>query len=202
MIPSSLVDPACHSLTSNMHAKVKDPVMSRKWRDEATNAAASGDSHVDGASNELSQVDEHKAAAVIQRNYRGYRERRQMKGLGMSASARWSDAISELRYRENTRPMSREHALAAGDAHARAKLNWRRFSTIANRAAADDSDDDSDDADEDGVCRQRKRVQIKSDRAKHAKQMDLPYWLEMVDEKHRYGSHLRTYHEVCMIRNL
>ncbi|KEQ65171.1 uncharacterized protein M437DRAFT_73109 [Aureobasidium melanogenum CBS 110374] len=35
------------------------------------------------------------AAGIIQRNYRGYRERREMRGLGLSASTRWFDAVQE-----------------------------------------------------------------------------------------------------------
>jgi hypothetical protein len=31
------------------------------------------------------------AAQMIQRNYRGYRERRQLKGIGLDASARWHE---------------------------------------------------------------------------------------------------------------
>jgi hypothetical protein len=48
------------------------------------NALASGDG--------LQQPEEEKAAAqMIQRNYRGYRERRQLKGIGLDASARWAE---------------------------------------------------------------------------------------------------------------
>ena len=35
---------------------------------------------------------------------------------------------------------------------------------------------------------------MKAEIDKSAKMMDLQYWLEMVDRKHRYGSNLRTYH--------
>jgi hypothetical protein len=31
------------------------------------------------------------AAQMIQRNYRGYRERRQLKGFGLDATARWHE---------------------------------------------------------------------------------------------------------------
>jgi hypothetical protein len=34
---------------------------------------------------------EKDAAQMIQRNYRGYRERRQLKGIGLDASARWAE---------------------------------------------------------------------------------------------------------------
>ncbi|KEQ82248.1 hypothetical protein M438DRAFT_301136 [Aureobasidium pullulans EXF-150] len=41
-------------------------------------------------------LDEQEAAAeIIQRNYRGYRQRREMRGLGLSASTRWFDAVKE-----------------------------------------------------------------------------------------------------------
>lgn len=38
-------------------------------------------------------------------------------------------------------------------------------------------------------------MEEKSEREKTAKMMDLQYFLEMVDQKHRYGSNLRAYHE-------
>jgi hypothetical protein len=38
---------------------------------------------------------EQHAAEMIQRNYRGYRERRQLQGIGLNASARWVEVRSE-----------------------------------------------------------------------------------------------------------
>jgi len=38
-----------------------------------------------------SRGEEEEAARKIQRNYRGYRERRQLKGIGLDASARWAE---------------------------------------------------------------------------------------------------------------
>lgn len=35
--------------------------------------------------------DQSTAARLIQRNYRGYRTRRQLKGLGLDAETRWTD---------------------------------------------------------------------------------------------------------------
>ena len=155
----------------------------------------------DDSPEDLSQDEKQKAAAVIQRNYRGYRERRQMKGLGLSASTRWSEAMRDVQYRRRTRLMSRDEALATGDAQTRARMNWQRFGAIAARAAEDDSSDDdteSEDRDRppsDFAEQRRRRSEAKIERTKNAKQMDLQYWLEMVDPEHRYGSHLRTYHE-------
>jgi hypothetical protein len=36
------------------------------------------------------------AAETIQRNYRGYRERRQLKGIGLDPSKRWSEVCFSL----------------------------------------------------------------------------------------------------------
>jgi hypothetical protein len=146
----------------------------------------------------LANREKHKAAAMIQRNYRGYRERREMKGIGMTSATRWSEAIKELQYRERTRPTSRQQKLKESDEHERARKNWQRLGAIASRAGADDSEDETDG--EDGLSpeevedRRRRKHEARMEREKIAKQMDLQYWLEMVDDKHRYGSHLRAYH--------
>jgi hypothetical protein len=42
--------------------------------------------------------------------------------------------------------------------------------------------------------KRQKRVESRNSRQKAAKMMDLQYFLEMVDQKHRYGSNLRKYH--------
>jgi hypothetical protein len=49
---------------------------------------ASRNSDEEGSSG---QRTEEEAAQMIQRNYRGYRERRQLKGIGLDASARWAE---------------------------------------------------------------------------------------------------------------
>jgi hypothetical protein len=41
----------------------------------------------------------------------------------------------------------------------------------------------------------RKKAREKAERERTAKIMDLQYFLEMVDQKHRYGSNLRAYHD-------
>jgi hypothetical protein len=38
-----------------------------------------------------SDHEQQQAAQMIQRNYRGYRERRQLQGIGLDASARWAE---------------------------------------------------------------------------------------------------------------
>jgi hypothetical protein len=47
----------------------------------------------DGRSNAPPDGDQEQkdAAQMIQRNYRGYRERRQLKGIGLDATARWHE---------------------------------------------------------------------------------------------------------------
>ncbi|KAF1840466.1 uncharacterized protein K460DRAFT_371658 [Cucurbitaria berberidis CBS 394.84] len=40
-------------------------------------------------------VEQEQAAQMIQRNYRGYRERRQLQGMGLNASTRWAEAVRD-----------------------------------------------------------------------------------------------------------
>lgn len=81
-----------------------------------------------------------------------------------------------------------------------AKSQWFKAKEITDRAHQDDTT--SDTADDDTMTREqldeyrRKKAEAKRQRRQLAKDMGLSYWLEMVDEKHRYGSHLRAYHAV------
>jgi hypothetical protein len=54
--------------------------------DEATAQQAANDSHGE---------DDADAAKTIQRNYRGYKSRREMKGCGMSAQFRWQELLKD-----------------------------------------------------------------------------------------------------------
>ena len=58
-----------------------------------------------------------------------------------------------------------------------AKQNWRKVTQVARRAGDDDNPLSSSERSEDV-----------------SKTMDLQYFLEMVDQKHRHGSNLRKYH--------
>jgi hypothetical protein len=118
---------------------------------------------------------------------------------------------SEAKWRAATRPKSRSHQTAlleglttpeerdrANSQAARQK--WKKVGEIARRAGADDPNDashsdDDDEPTEGGAEYRKKRVEERAEREKTAKMMDLQYFLEMVDQKHRYGSNLRAYHE-------
>ncbi|KAJ4350769.1 hypothetical protein N0V95_004446 [Ascochyta clinopodiicola] len=120
---------------------------------------------------------------------------------------------AEAKWRNTTRLKSRadsipnRDSLATPEQRARAnseaaRNNWKRVGEIARRAGADDAPDarsESDASDErspeERTNQRRKKVEQKSERDKTAKMMDLQYFLEMVDQKHRYGSNLRAYHE-------
>ena len=92
-----------------------------------------------------------------------------------------------------------------------ARKNWHRIGIIARRAGGDDRspststtslDDDTffpEDGDsqisiEERHRRRQKQVKSRNTRRKATKLMDLQYFLEMVDRRHRYGSNLRKYH--------
>jgi hypothetical protein len=80
-----------------------------------------------------------------------------------------------------------------------ARQKWKRVGEIARRAGADDPDSatetDDDESPEELAEYRKKRAEGRAEREKTAKMMDLQYFLEMVDQKHRYGSNLRAYHE-------
>ncbi|CAN8101305.1 unnamed protein product [Discula destructiva] len=163
-----------------------------------------------------------RAATMIQKTYRGYKTRREMKGLGLDADTRWTHAIREMKFREMVQPRGKEdvplpvgteaseEGLGADGVDAKrksssARYKWRKITTIASRAVADMDDDptsesgsDSDSDLSDPEKRRKahqKREEAKARRRKDARVMGLQYFLEMVDLKHRYGSNLRTYHE-------
>jgi hypothetical protein len=156
----------------------------------------------------LSEGQKQKAAAIIQRNYRGHRDRRMLQGMSLDPSTRWVEAVKEARYRHLTEPKSRasmeedpQPTAAQGHTRSRsAQQNWKKIGMIARRAGGDeDSSEDSSEDDEseehDHEERRKAKAEAKINRQKKAKMMDLQYFLEMVDLKHRYGSNLRTYHE-------
>ncbi|KFY20882.1 hypothetical protein V491_03347, partial [Pseudogymnoascus sp. VKM F-3775] len=162
-----------------------------------------------------SEGDRHAAAEVIQRNYRGYRERRQMRGWGLDPGSRWVEAFKEARYLNLITPRPRssfdETATRPGTGNSDsptsgfsgsgkrlsdARANWTKVGTIVRRAANDeDSSSESSGEDETAEEIRRLRAEKKEERVKSAMTMDLQYWLEMVDVRHRYGANLRTYHQ-------
>lgn len=121
------------------------------------------------ASTEQRQSD---AAHTLQRSYRGHRARRELKGLSLSPSARWSEvrtltisdtssskgaeplfpnqAIKEAKYRDLTtpRPSSRRQTSDSTNkpgltrTSSNAQQQWRRAGKIARRAGGDDYSSD------------------------------------------------------------
>jgi hypothetical protein len=160
---------------------------------------------------EATDAEREKAAGTIQRNYRGHRTRRELQGLGLDPQTRWIEAVKEAQYRALTTPQAPAKRTDTDNTNSTlptARSKWTRATKIAQRAGADDDSiteisDLSDSQPESTLQRmtteerrQRKerRDAAKAARKKSAKMMDLQYFLEMVDQKHRYGSHLRKYH--------
>jgi len=148
-----------------------------------------------------------------------------MKGLGINASSRWIHAIREAQYLELTRPRARAELSEVENAPTRlesqsegsispnvvltAKENWKKAALIVKRAGLDQDSSASDSGSESSsgsshaahsaeerAAGRRRREEERMARRRYAKMMDLQYFLEMVDLKHRYGSNLHTYHEV------
>ncbi|KAI4217360.1 MAG: hypothetical protein LQ351_000669 [Letrouitia transgressa] len=138
---------------------------------------------------------ESDAATTLQRAYRGHRTRRELKGLTLSPSARWTEAIKEAKYRDITapRPSSNDAASPISPSPSSPKQQWRRVNDIVRRAGGEGKDDlPPNDL---SPIEAQARPGLKDDRAPTStRTMDLAYFLEMVDQHHRYGSHLRKYH--------
>ncbi|KAG4255031.1 hypothetical protein FPRO03_05756 [Fusarium proliferatum] len=185
----------------------------RRWSREAQrqrNRAASMST--------VSQEDQAQAQAArtIQKTFRGYRTRREMQGFGLDASTRWVTAIREAQFRHATLPRPKTEADSeafdkskaddfAKHKSASAREKWKKASAVARRAGHDDllSDSESSESssDEDASPEERAAARARREKAtaarKHeARMMGIRYFLEMVDQKHRYGSNLCRYHEV------
>ncbi|KAI6791005.1 hypothetical protein KC361_g7563 [Hortaea werneckii] len=127
------------------------------------------------------------AAELIQRNYRGYRQRRQMQGYAIDPGTRWLEALKEAKYHCATQPRSRaEHHASLGPNANPTLARWKRVGAVVRRADSDDTSSSEGD--------QQSRLK-KAEREKYARRMGLEYFLEMVDHNHRYGSNLRRYHQ-------
>ncbi|KAF5668566.1 hypothetical protein FHETE_5257 [Fusarium heterosporum] len=157
-----------------------------------------------------------QAAQTIQKTFRGYRTRRELDGIGLDAGTRWVTAIREAQFRHATLPRpktgSTEDASDKSETGGSPKHNsvsarekWKKASAIARRAGHDDllSDSDSSESssDEDASPEERAAARARREKAtaarRHeARMMGIRYFLEMVDQKHRYGSNLCRYHEV------
>ncbi|OHW98886.1 IQ calmodulin-binding motif domain protein [Colletotrichum incanum] len=214
--------------TQHLHGHFHSPRRSQDGQGDAAagdEAQSQPDPQPETGGRERSDSDAvNRAATLIQRNYRGYRVRREMQGLSLDPSTRWVSAIDELQFRELNRPRAKSSvsaaALAAGnnDQHSllsrdseggmsrptTARENWKKAATIARRAGHDDVESDSDssasssdseETPEQRAEKRKRREEAVARRKKDSKMMGLQYFLEMVDLKHRYGSNLRVYHE-------
>ncbi|CAI7641760.1 unnamed protein product [Penicillium manginii] len=137
--------------------------------------------------NDVTRHQEVQAAGTIQRVYRGYRTRRELQGNNITATSRWMENTHQqpsIPYPENSAPTECETTPSP------ARKNWQRAVSVAIQAGAT--------GDSTSSVPPMKADQSNQQKGKRGvtKIMDLPYFLEMVDGKHRHGSHLRAYHAV------
>ena len=167
----------------------------------------------------LQKQRESDAAKSIQRTYRGYRLRRELKGLSLDPASRWTEAIKEAQYRHLIQSAASQKAdaetlsttspvKAPPRRSSTARSNWTFAGSVARRANKDEESSLSESSSSSSLpdhdqlspsrkqkaARKAKKLAAKQERVKSAKMMDLSYFLEMVDVKHRYGSNLRKYH--------
>ncbi|KAJ5645881.1 IQ calmodulin-binding motif protein [Penicillium lividum] len=122
-----------------------------------------------------------RAARTIQRVYRGYRTRREIRGFSVAASTRGLET-----HRNALKDPFDDYDKSP------ARKNWQRAVSVVIKAGGDD------DRIVESAARARvtPSQEIQPTRATTSKPMDLQYFLEMVDVKHRHGSNLRAYHSV------
>ncbi|KAI3194497.1 hypothetical protein CBS147311_8671 [Penicillium roqueforti] len=132
-------------------------------------------------------IDKEQAARTVQRIYRGYRTRRELHGLHLAASTRWIEAFREAQWHQLHQP---EPSVTPrdDDGSNQARRNWQRVVSVAMRVGGDDRFPEVSPS---TVNRSEHNTEITGAKPK---MMDLQYFLEMVDLKHRHGSNLRSYH--------
>ena len=142
----------------------------------------------------------HEAATKIQKAYRGHRGRRQLDGLTLDPSSRWVEVIREWKYRGATVPLYRRTSSQnSNDGRPRttsdiAKQHWRRAGYIAEHAV--DTGVRSPRSEPDDYMTAKDRANSDDfEKSAGSMMMDMRYFLEMVDQKHRYGANLLVYHE-------
>ncbi|KAK8861514.1 hypothetical protein IAR55_002335 [Kwoniella newhampshirensis] len=153
--------------------------------------------------------DKIRAALMIQRYYRGYVGRKQVKGLRLQREARWNDLVKQTREMVYTKAQLENK----NDVQSR----WHRATQAAIRLQASDGTYDPPSAsythvvvpsDLDEKVKKARRATFlgslslpvgKKDRDENevlpfnSKALEQQHWLEMIDGKHRYGSNIKYY---------
>jgi hypothetical protein len=150
---------------------------------------------------------EYNAATKIQAAYRGHRERREQQGLVLDPSSRWSDLIAEMKYRSVIAPhhkrppgMGNSHNLTPSSSEV-AKMHWRRAGWIAEHAVRGENSTSHQRVTSDMSTGNSSTASSTDQYEVSTMMMDLRYFLEMVDAKHRYGANLQVYHEFWQRQN-
>lgn len=158
---------------------------------------------------EIIQVRDHRhqlrpGADDARRTFRGHRTRRELKGFGLDATTRFTETVRDAQFEEEIQsPIRAESQPQTGDTTASlARVRWRHVLNVAKRAAKDDDSTSSETENKDAQALspeqraelRRRRQQARELGRRQAKMMELQYWLEFVDTKHRHGSNLRKYH--------
>src|ERR1700761_3807621 len=95
------------------------------------------------------------------------------------------------------RPLSSDRESVTLSPHGNAMNLWKLATEAARRAVSDDASETGGEEDmpqEELKAYKAKKAEAKRKLLESSKMMDLQYWLEMVDTKHRYGANLRAYH--------
>ncbi|ETN42808.1 uncharacterized protein HMPREF1541_01966 [Cyphellophora europaea CBS 101466] len=175
---------------------------------DASNNDDDGLQRSHGAPKPLDTDEEKRAAELIQVSTLLAPVRQKLTTRGAPSEATEHDVDKQFQ-EEIEGPVSSQPQRGGNTPPSRA--NWTHVINVAKRAAKDDhssseSNDDANDghygqetdpsnlSPEQRVALKRQRQEARELSKKKAKMMELQYWLEFVDKKHRHGSNLRKYH--------
>ncbi|GAA5913399.1 uncharacterized protein JCM6883_003065 [Sporobolomyces salmoneus] len=142
--------------------------------------------------------DRDKAVRLMQKNYRAHVGRRTEQGRNLTTSKRFNDGLQQRKLQE----AGKEQMDGKNDATSR----WHRSVVYAGQLTNGQKTQSSSErsnllqepSEEEEMTKlgrnEKERRQIREERDA-AKQMEPQYWLEIVDDLHRYGSNLKYYHQ-------
>ncbi|GAA5847463.1 hypothetical protein JCM3766R1_005354 [Sporobolomyces carnicolor] len=157
--------------------------------------APGGDEREGSANQGEDRGQEDQAVRLMQKNYRAHVGRRTEQGRNLTTSKRFNDGLQQRKLQA----AGKEQMDGKNDATSRWQRSVVYAGQLTNGQTQQERDGLTEEPSEEEEMKRlarndKEREQIKRER-NAAKQMEPQYWLEIVDDQHRYGSNLKYYHQ-------